>query len=1110
MTRRIQILVSLLVCVTGVAISETPPSARFDHLGYEDGLSSSSISSILQDDYGFMWFGTQLGLNKYDGKTYTIYQNEPFNANSLSHNLIQTMFLDADDILWIGTYGGLNRFDIKKERFTEYSTQPDVPESLSNNVVVSIARDSVGDLWIGTLDGLNRMDEETGEFTIYRNDPDDSHSLNDNVVRSIINDTTGRLWIGTYGGLAMYDRESDSFRRYTHDPENSESLSSNYVLDLGLAADGTLWLGLWGGGVSSFDPDTGVFSNYTLSDERVYKILVDEQTIWIATYGGGLVAFDIESSGSALYTSDSGVSGQLSNDTVYSLFKDTSGIVWIGTNGGGLNRLLPGWEQFAFWENDPQDPRSIQDGKIGTILNDSKGELWIGVYNNGLERYDEQEGTFVHYRHDSADPESLSNDIVNFVFEDSEGVLWIGTNEGLNQYNAGTDGFSSQFTERGSDEGPEDTIIDAMAEDQQKNLWIGTYNAGVSVYIRSEDRYLNYPHDPSDPASLSDNLVRTILCDSSGTVWIGTNRGLNKFDRETGGFRRYFHEIEDPTSLSSHVIRDIYEDSKGNIWIGTSGGGLNRYIRESDSFQYYGRKHGISDNTILGILEDERGNLWLSTRYGISVFAPETETFRTIGRTSSLPTMEMATGKAVGSDGMMFFGTVGGVLRVNPSMVDAESLESKLVLTDFMVWDEAERDTPAYNLEAVTLQSRSAHFDFEFAELQYLSPFISNYAYKLDGLDEEWIFAGNRNHGRYTNLREGDYVLRLRALDSRGSWSSEEVSVDIRVLPPFWRTTAAYGIYLLLLITLIYLSAIFIRRRIRRNLLVLEQQREYNRELEAKVERRTAAVMAANERLAQGQKMEAVGKLAGGIAHDFNNLLTAILGYSDLILSEHDLDDQITESVREIKLSGERAASLTKQLLAFSRKQTLLPRIVDINSLIANLENMLRRLIGEDILFSTDLRASNCRSKADPSQIEQIFMNLIVNSRDAMPDGGELKIETSSVSIGEHDQPPCPGQPLGTYIKIAVRDTGHGIDDETLERIYEPFFTTKPIGKGTGLGLSTVYGIVKQSDGHIRADSVVGEGTTFEIFLPCRAEDHVVRGEDAGLQASRGGTETDC
>ena len=1091
MTRRILILISLLVYVAGVGISETPPRARFDHLGYEDGLSSSSISSILQDDYGFMWFGTQLGLNKYDGKTYTIYQNEPFNANSLAHNLIQTMFLDADDILWIGTYGGLNRFDIKKEQFAKYSRQPDTPASLSNNVVVSIARDSVGVLWIGTLDGLNRMDEETGEFTIYRNDPEDSASLNDNVVRSIHSDTEGRLWIGTYGGLALYDRESDSFRRYTHDPETSASLSSNYVMDIVQADDGTLWLGLWGGGVSSFDPDTGVFSNYALSDERIYRILVDEETLWIATYGGGLIAFDTESLGSAHYTTESGVSGQLSNDTVYSLFKDTTGIVWIGTNGGGLNRLLPGWEQFAFWENDPQNPRSIQDGKIGAIFNDSRGEMWIGLYNSGLDRYDAQEGTFVHYRHDSADPESLSNDIVNFVFEDSKGVLWVGTNTGLNRYNRETDRFTSQFTERGTEEGPDDTIFYAMAEDLQGNLWIGTYNAGVSVYIKRDDRYRNHPHDPSDTASLSDNLVRAILCDSSGTVWIGTNRGLNRFDPGTGGFKRYFHDIEDPTSPSSDVIRDIYEDSKGDIWIGTSGGGLDRYVSESDSFQHYGRTQGISDNTILGILEDRRGNLWLSTRYGISVFAPETETFRTIGRTSSLPTMEMANGRAVGLDGMMYFGTIAGVLRVNPSMVDAESLESKLVLTDFTVWDETERDTPAYNLEAVTLQSRSAHFDFEFVELQYLSPFISNYAYKLDGLDEEWIFAGNRNHGRYTNLREGDYVLRLRALDSRGSWSSDEVSVDIRVLPPFWRTAAAYGIYLLLLITLIYLLAIFIRRKIRRNVLVLEQQREYNRELEAKVERRTAAVMAANERLAQAQKMEAVGKLAGGIAHDFNNLLTAILGYSDLILSEHDLDDQLAECVREIKLSGERAASLTKQLLAFSRKQTLLPKIVDINDLIANLENMLQRLIGEDILFSTDLRASNCLSKADPGQIEQVFMNLIVNARDAMPNGGELYIETSSVHVADSDNPPCPGQPSGTYIKIAVRDTGHGIDDETQEKIFEPFFTTKPIGKGTGLGLSTVYGIVKQSDGHIRVESHVGRGTTFEIFLPCHSEQKV-------------------
>ena len=851
MAKRLCLLFFLISMLIVFLPAENYESIRFSYIGFEDGLSSSSISSIIQDDFGFMWFGTQNGLNKYDGYTFTIYQNEPYTENSLPHNLIQTMYKDTHNVLWIGTYGGLAKFAIEKTKFTRFSHNPEDPESLSNDVVVSIVRDAEGVLWVGTLDGLNALDEETGKFTIYRNDPEVPGSLPDNVIRSLFCDEKGRLWIGSYGGLSLYKPESDTFISFTHDPDDTKTISSNFVMDIKKGANGDLWLGLWGGGVTRFNPETGKAENYLLPENRMYTLLVDDTTIWTASYGGGLIKLNSTTGDYAVFTSDSMTADALTNDTVYSLLKDSTGILWVGTNGGGLNRIIPGSERFSLWKHHKNDPDSLAEGKVNAIFEDSENQIWVSIYNKGVDRFDQENHTFKHYTQDAEDSSTISNDLINFIYEDYEQNLWIGTNVGLNLYNSEQDNFTRFYTTRDEKGGPGDTIITVMAEDQDNNLWIGTYNNGITLYQRTLGTSVHFSYDPENSGSLSDNLIRNILCDSTGTVWIGTNKGLNRYNPDTGTFTSFYHDLNDTESISSDNIYDLFEDSTGGFWVGTAGGGLNRYNPDTESFTHFTREDGLSDNNILNILEDNRKNLWISTRLGITVYSLEHKTFSIITQTNGLPSMEMTLGKTLTADGKLLFGTTDGVVVINPDQAIIPQTDPELILTDFRVLGKPYLgDTAPYNLKKVVLTHNDTFFDFEFAELQYIDPFSSKFAYKLEGFDQDWIYSDYRNYGSYTNIKRGQYTLRIRALLQNGAWNKNEIALHITVLPPFWLHPFAYIVYGVLAAACMLFLLLLIRKRKKHRQRIDLEKEEANARLEMEVEKRTAEIVTEKERLA--------------------------------------------------------------------------------------------------------------------------------------------------------------------------------------------------------------------------------------------------------------------
>ncbi|HUW42491.1 MAG TPA: two-component regulator propeller domain-containing protein [Rectinemataceae bacterium] len=764
-------------------------AALFSVLGPREGLSNSSVSSIVQDRRGFLWFGTQDGLDRYDGYSFKTFETVPFDAHSLSDDTVQTLYLDGDT-LWVGTYGGLDRLDLGTERFTVYRHDPRTRDSLCNNTVVAISRDAQGRLWVGTLDGLDRFDQKKGIFIHYDGKAGDPKRLQSDVIRALKLDKEGRLWIGTSGGgLSLYDNGRDSFTTYRHEPGNPGSLLSDYVMSIDEDSSGSLWLGTWYGGISRFDPATGRFENHPTPDRRIYVVSAARPgVIFAGSWGGGLFEYDIASGRFTRYKAGRG-QGSLSNDVVYSIYADDTGELWFGTNGGGVDRLGNSWRHYRALAAGPD---TFPRGKVYVIQIDPRGDLWAGIYNAGLARRDAKTGKWTIYRHDPGNPRSLPNDIVNFAFVDSRERLWFGTNDGLARFDRKRGDFTV-IRPDGSPDGLSSEIVYAMDEDRG-GFWIGTYRGGLDYLDAKSGRFRHFAHDSGDPTSLSDNLVYCLQRDAQGRLWVGTNDGLDRL--EGSSFVRYYYDPDRSSGISNDSIRTMYLDSRGLLWIGTSGGGLMRYESETDSFVTYTTADGLSGNSIVRILEDRDSNLWIATQRGLVLYDRAAGVFRELTLFGDLKNAEFFPGAFEAPDWSLYFGASDLVYHFTGGRYEYNTHRPPVVLTAVNVDHRpAVLPTAAPALERLALSYRDKEVDFDFAALDFREPERNRYAYRLEGFDRSWIQAGTSHRATYTNLPGGDYIFRVRGSNDDGLWNEQGLSLPVHVRIAPWLSVWAWALY---------------------------------------------------------------------------------------------------------------------------------------------------------------------------------------------------------------------------------------------------------------------------------------------------------------------------
>jgi PAS domain S-box-containing protein len=781
-------------------------SPRFTHLTSDDGLSNNRVLRILQDDRGYMWFGTHDGLNRYDGYTIITYRHRRSDPQSLSDNTIYALYEDRAGTLWVGTTVGLDSFTGQGEQFVHHAA--------IGEQVRAIYEDAAGMLWIGTsASGLWSYDRATGQFFQYLPDPADPHSLSADSITSIYEDSAGTLWVGTVdGGLDALGRSTDrasgggKFAHYWHDPQDPHSLSYDYVTAIYEDHRGVLWVGTASqyepqdGGLNAFDRTTGQFTRYhhdpndrlSLSNNQVQAIYEDRAGgLWVGTMDG-LNVLDRATGTFARYYHDPLDPRSLTDNSIATIYEDPSGLLWFGTDTGGINKYAPSMDKFVRYQHDPSDPNSLSDAPVGAIFEDHNGNLWIGTYGAGLDRLDRRSGQFTHYTHDPDDPDSLGNDYIRALCEDAEGMLWVGTVRGLDRLDPATGHFQHYVHDPDDPDSPSPGAVKVILEDHTGALWIGMEEPGnLDKFDRASETFTRYEYDPERADGFINTYgVRAIYEDQAGDLWLGTYSGLVHFNRDSGAFTQYRPDPSDPYSLSHDFVWSICEEPAGILWIATSGG-LNRFDRSSGQFTVYTVEDGLAGNAVAGILSDEQGYLWIGTDGGgLSRFDPRTGVFRNYDVSNGLTSNAIMLAVYYQSEqGEMFFGTANGVNAFYPGEVKDNDHVPAIVLTVFRVFDQAvEFEAALSEVEEITLSYRDNFFSFEFAALDYTDPSKNQYTYQLEGFDRGWIYCGSRRFASYTNLRPGTYTFRVKGTNNDGVWNETGHTVRITITPPFWET----------------------------------------------------------------------------------------------------------------------------------------------------------------------------------------------------------------------------------------------------------------------------------------------------------------------------------
>jgi len=777
---------------------------RFVHYGLEEGLSQSSILTLSQDNLGFLWIGTQDGLNRFDGYSFKAFRSDPNKPDALNGGEILSIVQIADGVLWVGTNGGLNRYDPVTGKFRHWIHDDRNPDSLINDIVQAIHQDSRGMLWIGTRKGLDQFDPATGKFKHLTLPDKPSDEGNVYWINAIYEDGHDNLWLGTNDGLIRYDSVNQKFQLYQNKSRDMDSISFDEVTSISEDQNGMLWVGTHLG-LNKLDPSSGKFTRFlhsnsdsaSLADNYVQVTYMDRaRQLWVGTRNG-LDRFDLADQRFIHYQNDPSDPASLSDNSIFSIFEDRGGVLWVGTYGGGLNLHDRSQDQFAYYHHIIAEPQSLSGDTIFPILAAPGGKIWIGTYGAGLNLFDLVMGQSVHYRHDPANPDSLLSDTIRALFLDRDGTLWIGTDQGMDRLNPGSTKFIHYVSNAQDPKSIPFGTVYKIYRDNRSTYWIGTAK-GVRIFDPTTGQFTKMDMASASSADLSDGPVRVIYQDRSGSIWLGADtHGLFRWNPTTKEVKQYTNDPNAKDSLGSNTPLDMYEDSRGTIWVAAFEGGLNRYLPEKNTFEQFREEQGLPNAVVYGILEDKKGYLWLSTNLGISQFDPATERFENFTVKDGLQGNEFnASAFASDEKGRMYFGGMGGLTVFNPTEVKKNPYVPPVALTSLTLQDgnPVSPTQTAETLQEATLSYPQNSFDLSFAAFSFSQMDKNQYRYMLEGFDRNWRNAGSDRRSSYTNLPGGTYTLRIQASNSDGIWNEEGVAIRITVVPPFWQTWPFRGL----------------------------------------------------------------------------------------------------------------------------------------------------------------------------------------------------------------------------------------------------------------------------------------------------------------------------
>ena len=1034
--------------IVGAALICVPPSVRaqhtnfvFQHFSAGEGLSSVAVRCIYQDSVGYLWFGTLGGIDRYDGYSFTTYKHDPDDTASLVNAFVNTLCEDRAGNLWVGTYAGLDRLDRASGTFTHYLPHPSDLNSDQGNFVNSIHEDRDGLLWIGTNDGLKVFDRSNGKFTCFRDDSTDPGGGVDNSIQAICEDRAGLLWIGTRRGLNRFDKESEKFIHYWHD-FNHLNHTDKWISSIYEDASGILWLG-GSAGLVAFDQRAGTFTQYahdpkdprSLSSNEVTSISEDKAgQLWVGTKLHGVNVFDRRTKSFNHYGHSDKDPGSLSSNGTWSVYCERSGTIWVSTPDKGINKLNRAKPPFTSYPYDDQAPLT----EFPQVFADNVDRIWVHA-SNEWKKFDPRTATFLR--------QPLDKDSYP-LFDDRAGNLWIGKDSGgldKRDYRGHTtsvhDPAGLRFRQ----------VVYCFIETRDGSFWLGTTDGGLYAVDPATNSVKRVQEGGSE--------IQNILEDSYGLLWIGTwNDGLLCYDPRKETVVRYRYDPRNPSSLSANVVLTVYEDKTGTLWVGANG--LDRFDRATGTFTHFTAKDGLPGDPVGKIMEDDHGNLWLGTGKGISKFDPRKISFKNYDVSYGLAdnAIRIQSGCKT-KNGEMYFGGK-GLTRFHPDSIRDNLYVPPIVITQFRLFEK-----PVPFTKEVNLSYRNNFISFDFSALSYLSPENNQYAYRMEGIDSGWVYAGTRRYASYPHLTPGEYVFRVKGSNNDGLWNEEGTSVAITISPPFWNTWWAYATYVLIILILLYGL-----RRYEMN----RQRFKFNYELER----------VGSAKLKELDTLKS--RFFANISHEFRTPLTLILGPIEKWRAKT-VGDDLQKDLGMMERNAHRLLRLINQLLDLSKIEAggmkLQAAREDIVPFIKGITQSFQSSAGRrSIALRMEIGEEKIDEYFDHDKVEKILTNLLSNAFKFTREGGEVKVCVRRAG----GSPSVPAE--NGCIDISVADTGIGISQEELPRVFDRFYqvdSSQTRGQeGSGIGLALTKELVEAYHGTISVTSEVGKGTEFTVRLP--------------------------
>ena len=800
---------------------------HFETVNVENGLSQNTVYTIIQDHKGFLWIGTDDGLNRYDGYNFTVFTNRIGEKGTLANSRVISLLEDSSKRLWVGTIGGgLNLYHWETNSFTAYRHSDTDTLSLSNDRVMALCEDITGSIWVGTADGgLNLFNPESEEFKVYMNTPLTPNVLPSNVIRSLYIDSQNVLWVGTDNGVATYNRETDSFTPFKIDlPKEAGDVKivRRFLED----KSGLIWMATDEQGLICYDIKSQKFSLFqhnprssnSLPSNTVHDLFLDDEgNIWVATYGG-LSKLNLQTNSFSNYYHSIIDPNSLASNLLRFIFEDSTGVFWVGTYDNGLSRSNIKHKKFSVFRNFPGSNFFLgASSTIRAMHQDENGFLWLGSYGQGLAKYSIEKNDFEYFKSKANTSNSLSSNYINSIDQDSKGNLFIATNDGLVKFNSKNKLFKQFKHNPNNASSLPDRRIRYVYVDSNDDVWTANLNYGLSKLSADDNSFKTYRYRLNDSTTITQDRLTVVFEDSKGNFWVGTsNEGLNLFDREKEEVVKVYRKNDnDSLSIASNRILSFYEDTKGRLWVGTAEG-LSLFDYEKEAFKNFTTQHGLPNNVIYGILEDELGNLWMSTNGGISrleILANNEFKFKNFDKHDGFPSNEFSEGSSCKlENGLLAFGSINSFIIFDPLIIKENETKALPYIYEARISEKEGNDTQnaetVINLletDSLTFRYTQNNISFYVTILHYIAPQKNRYKYKLEGFDKSWIYPKELfRFVKYTNLKPGTYTFKILAQNSDGIWNTQEDSFTFTIKPPFWQSWFFYIALFVLAVLLVY------------------------------------------------------------------------------------------------------------------------------------------------------------------------------------------------------------------------------------------------------------------------------------------------------------------